>query len=82
MTRTHNDQQQWVMLCDQIGCPTRSEAFPKEPPLELFRDRGWFIARTFGDICPACLAKGVRPSASVKPWRGVVPAIMTQEATQ
>lgn len=54
----------WVMRCDQIGCATRSEPFPKEPPLELFARRGWFIAAKFGDICPTCFAKGIKPTAA------------------
>lgn len=70
MTREWVDEmtRDWVMVCDEIGCGTRSEAFPKaQPPLELFQDRGWFIAALHGDVCPACLAKGVEPTA--KPYR-------------
>lgn len=54
----------WVMRCDQNGCATRSEPFPKSPPLEEFQRRGWFVAAKWGDICPACLAKGVEPTAA------------------
>ncbi|MCC3333559.1 hypothetical protein [Nocardia abscessus] len=57
----------WVMVCDQPGCPTTSEPFPTSPPLELFQKRGWFTAKLFGDICPACLAKGVQPKG--EPFR-------------
>lgn len=58
----------WVMVCDELGCTTKSEVFPKrQPELELFQERGWFIAAKFGDICPACLAKGAKPT--VKPYR-------------
>jgi hypothetical protein len=58
----------WIMICDQIGCVTRSEPFPPgvQPPLEIFAERGWFIARKFGDVCPACLAAGVVPT--VERW--------------
>lgn len=59
----------WVMVCDQGGCTTRSEPFPKQPPLDMFRERGWFIAKLFGDICPTCLARGVQPAAKVEPHR-------------
>lgn len=64
MTRTwiSDTDHRWVMLCDQQGCATRSDPFPKEPRLEIFRAQGWFVARRFGDICPACLAAGVTPT--------------------
>ncbi len=57
----------WVMRCDRIGCGTRSETFPASPPLELFRDRGWFIGWPSGDRCPACLEAGLVSTA--KPFR-------------
>lgn len=66
----------WVMTCDQTGCGTRSEPYPKQPDLVLFQECGWFVAATFGDICPTCLERGIRPSATVKPYRGIVPPIM------
>ncbi|MET8430109.1 hypothetical protein [Nocardia sp. NPDC004860] len=71
MTREWIDEDipEWVMRCDEIGCPTTSEAFPKEPPLDWFMDRGWFIAEKFGDECPMCLAKGIQPK--VEPYRRV-----------
>lgn len=49
----------WVMLCDTNGCTTRSEPFPAgaQPDLEIFRKRGWFIAKKFGDMCPECLER-------------------------
>lgn len=55
--------QRWVMLCDQAGCTTRSEPFPAggtQPDLDIFRERGWFVAEKFGDLCPACLAAGLK----------------------
>lgn len=63
MTREWVSEQdrRWVMVCDQDGCATRSEPFPKQPDLETFQDRGWFIAMKSGDICPACLARGIEP---------------------
>lgn len=64
MTRQHvsDTDLQWVMVCDQLGCTTTSEPFPASPRLELFQERGWFIADDFGDVCPSCLAKGVVPT--------------------
>lgn len=78
MTRDRADSGLWSMVCDQDGCDTRSEGFPGQPDLELFQQRGWFIAKLFGDICPTCLAKGIRPGPSVEPYRGIVPPAMTK----
>ena len=66
MTRTWISEKdhRWVMMCDQLGCATRSEPFPREPDLALFASRGWFIAAKFGDVCPHCLAKGTKPTAA------------------
>lgn len=63
----------WVMHCDYGDgahgadrCTTQSEPFVWQPPLELFIERGWFIAKVFGDRCPACVAlgrhEGIEPS--------------------
>ena len=59
----------WVMVCDQPGCTTRSETFPTEPALELFQGRGWFIGWPSGDRCPDCLAKGLVSKA--EPYRSL-----------
>lgn len=77
MTRDKGKDGLWSMICDLKGCGTRSEGFPEQPPLDLFQERGWFIAAKSGDICPACLAKGVRPTA--EPYRGIVPVVMSGE---
>lgn len=82
MTRDRAKSGLWAMVCDQDGCTTRSEDHPRQPELEVFQERGWFIARLWGDICPACLAKGVRPKPNVEPYRGVVPQVMVEEATR
>lgn len=61
----------WVMRCDGapggLECSTVSEPFPGQPDLEVFRDRGWFIAELNGDLCPGCLALGL--GAGVTPHR-------------
>ncbi len=64
MTRhwVSDSDRRWVMACDETGCKSKSEPFTRQPPLEMFLDRGWFVARHFGDVCPSCLARGVRPS--------------------
>lgn len=50
----------WIMVCDRPDCGTQSETFPDSPPLETFRDRGWFIGWPSGDRCPECLAAGFK----------------------
>lgn len=75
MTRSHDEVKKWRMFCDNDRCSTRSESFDREPPLSLFAERGWFIAKLFGDLCPTCLADGVKPTAephSLK-FRGAKP---------
>lgn len=64
MTREWVSEQdhRWVMVCDQAGCETRSEAFPNQPDLGIFQGRGWFIAKKWGDVCPSCLASGAEPT--------------------
>lgn len=49
--------ERWVMKCDRLGCTTTSEPFPagRQPSLDIFRARGWYIAPLFGDRCPACV---------------------------
>ena len=62
----------WVMRCDRFGedgrCPT--EVGPPsrtQPDLMSFVVAGWFIAHTHGDLCPACLAAGHKPSTPPSP---------------
>lgn len=54
----------WIMCCDQPGCATKSAPTTQQPPLEQFAADGWFIAKTFGDICPACLTAGTTPTST------------------
>ena len=65
----------WVMRCDvgEFGagprCPTESEPQRREPDLDIFIVEGWFIAEKAGDICPVCLAAGVKPSGpGIRRW--------------
>lgn len=64
----------WIMRCDYGDgdrsaqrCTAASEPFVWQPPLELFIERGWFIAKLSGDRCPACVAlgrhEGIEPHA-------------------
>lgn len=47
----------WRMVCDRLGCSTRTEPRPTENdlPLEEFAQAGWFIASVHGDRCPECV---------------------------
>jgi len=49
----------WTMRCDREGCETRSEEFPSSPALSIFAERGWFVAKLWGDRCPTCVAAGL-----------------------
>lgn len=53
----------WVMRCEGkpagMECTTTSEPFETQPDLEVFRDRGWFIAAKSGDLCPSCREAGL-----------------------
>lgn len=60
----------WVMRCDRPDCTTTSEPFPTQPDLAIFADLGWFIAKRWGDRCPACVAAGLMPE-HVEPMPGL-----------
>ena len=32
------------------------------PSAAAMRERGWHIAKKFGDVCPGCLRKGIDPA--------------------
>lgn len=60
MTRTHTARPIWTWQCDECGEETDDLGRTQwELPLPAdMRERGWFIAKLFGDKCPACVAKG------------------------
>lgn len=66
MTRTYASRPIWTWQCDDCGTETEDLAREQSglPSIEVMRSRGWFIAETFGDKCPACLRKsGSSPQA-------------------
>lgn len=75
MTREWVSEQdrRWVMVCDQDWCHTRSEPFPDQPDLKIFQGLGWFVAKQWGDVCPACLAAGVEPRGEAFRGGSVIP---------
>lgn len=64
-TATGRDRESvgWRMWCDEPGCAESSETRPTQHdlPLAEFAAAGWHVAEKWGDICPTCLAKGVKP---------------------
>lgn len=64
MSRTwvSNDDHRWLMACDLKGCDFERGPFPAQPPLEMFRDQGWFIAKVQGDRCPAHVGTETAPA--------------------
>lgn len=82
----------WVMRCDYGDgvrgaqrCSAASEPFEWQPPLELFVERGWFIAKLSGDRCPACVAlgrhEGIEPSRLMPARDTENQSALTQGAT-
>lgn len=64
----------WIMRCDaglfsgtRKRCETVSEPSWSQPPLWHFVMDGWFIAAKHGDICPACIAEGYKPTDDPHP---------------
>lgn len=57
MTRTFTKQPVWTWVCDECGKEhslARSQSGLKTP--DEMRALGWFIPRTWGDLCPDCRA--------------------------
>lgn len=58
----------WVMRCDggfwsgAERCETVSEPSVKMPELWQFVAQGWWVSAKYDDICPVCLAAGVKPT--------------------
>lgn len=53
----------WRWSCDRDGCTTHTDPVPKHalPKPEQMQEDGWFIAKLWGDRCPACVAAGQVP---------------------
>lgn len=58
MTRTYTRNPVWTWVCDECD---REEFLARSqselPTMEEMQVRGWFIAETFGDLCPQCIAE-------------------------
>ena len=77
-----NRDKRWVMQCDvglfgDTRCPTTSEPSVVPPPLSDFEAAGWSLAKVHGDVCPFCLAKGIKPSTERYTSATATPATAT-----
>lgn len=56
MTRTHTAQPIWTWSCDRCSATSGDLAHLQSglPPPDEMRERGWFIADTWGDLCSRC----------------------------
>ena len=58
MTRTYTRKPVWTWKCDECG---HEDHLAREqsganglPSMDDMRAQGWFIADSFGDLCPKC----------------------------
>lgn len=60
MTRTYTSKPVWTWKCDECGREhelAREQSGPRGlATMDEMRERGWFIAEKFGDMCPPCVA--------------------------
>jgi hypothetical protein len=49
-----NQRNRWAMFCDRCRYQD-PEITLRQQPLEVYRDRGWYIAKLYGDLCPKCV---------------------------
>lgn len=60
MTRTYTAKPIWTWKCDQCGREhdlARNQSGAEGlPSIDQMRERGWFIAEKYGDLCPPCNA--------------------------
>jgi hypothetical protein len=65
-----NQRNRWAMFCDRCNHQD-PEITDRQQPLEVYSDRGWWIAKLHGDLCPAC-RKQVPVAERAEPFvRGV-----------
>lgn len=60
MTRTYTARPVWTWKCDRCGRESdlaRSQSGTNGLPApDAMRERGWYVAEVFGDLCPECAA--------------------------
>lgn len=71
-TKDHYSTWTWRWICDRIGCKTVdtiTASKHKLPSVEEMVARGWFVAKVWGDRCPACVAAGLVGDTEPHPMR-------------
>ena len=56
MTRSHTKHPVWTWFCDRCGATSGDLAYQQSllPSPAAMRERGWFIAERWGDLCSRC----------------------------
>lgn len=56
MTRGHAKRPVWTWHCDRCGATSGDLAYQQSllPSPAVMRERGWFIADRWGDLCSRC----------------------------
>ena len=56
MTRQHTSKPVWIWSCDRCESTSGDLAHAQDqlPSAEDMRERGWFIAERWGDLCSKC----------------------------
>lgn len=56
MTRAHTTKPVWTWQCDRCGASSQDLAFAQSalPSPDSMRERGWYIAPKWGDLCTFC----------------------------
>jgi hypothetical protein len=56
MTRGFVDRPVWTWICDRCGGSSQDLAFTQSglPSADALRERGWYVAPLYGDLCTFC----------------------------
>lgn len=56
MTRGYTDRPVWTWFCDRCGAVGGDLAYQPSllPSPQSMRERGWYIANVWGDLCSRC----------------------------
>lgn len=51
----NDEPNRWAMFCNRCRYQDPEITF-RQQSLEVYRDRGWHVAKVYGDLCPKCVA--------------------------
>lgn len=74
--RHHDQPAGWRWYCDEADCDNATPIVPRNElpaPAEMVA-AGWHVAEHWGDVCPVCLAAGVKPTSESAPFVDAPPA--------